>query len=124
MMLGRWVPFVVLGGLGMACRPAPTPPPQQSARAQQGSKAAASSSTGAGRNDACLRRAERVKIGGIERSVPIVDPEHLENAARLNGCMVGIRAARLEAMRRCTLAMCPAAGTPSTSCCNRCDAGL
>ena len=62
------------------------------------------------------------KVGRVERSVPLLDLEHPETAAPLNGCVVGIKAGALIPYGDCTKMLCP--GVAPSFCCNRCKAGV
>lgn len=74
--------------------------------------------------DVCKEDTECLKVGGFERCVPLVDPEHLEGASRLSGCVVGIRGGALAVARSCEKATLPAASVRRReSRCRSCEAG-
>jgi hypothetical protein len=105
-----FVACVALGG-AIACRGATTTDAKGNPRASVSSEHV----------DPCRRGAKSFKVGRVERSVPLLDLDHLETAAPLNGCVVGIKARALIPFMGCTKKLCP--GIAPDFCCNRCMAG-
>lgn len=107
---------VTLGG-AVGCRGAATTPAANS-------KASARASMSSGSVDPCRTGAKPLKVGKLERSVPLLDPERPELPVPLNGCVVGIKAGRLSPYSGCTKKLCGwPTGMPPDPCCNRCQAG-
>jgi hypothetical protein len=112
----RWVVGGIVIGSVFGCRSAETRP-------ADGTNASASGPSGMAGVEPCRDRAQRLRLGEVEREVPIVDPMRLENVARLNGCVVGIKAGGVYASRgSCTKMLCPALPAGNRErCCNTCE---
>jgi hypothetical protein len=108
---------VVALGLAFGCRAGKTEPPERRASSEASAKRAFS--------DPCKENTECLKVGAVERCVPIVDPEHLEGATRFSGCRVGIKAGALGVGRTCDKnALLTVSGKPRERRCNACEAGI
>lgn len=109
---------MVLGVLAfvVACRSAETSPPERRPDAVASARHTVI--------DVCKEDTECLKVGGVERCVPLVDPQHLEGASRLSGCVVGIRGGDLAVARNCEKTTLPAASVRRReSRCKSCEAG-